>query len=75
MKKAIRSNGNLICPQCKSRFVRFDPDMKKFRCLQYGCGWIEQEKLKDEELKGYDYLSGTFTNNNAFYRGGASDQI
>jgi hypothetical protein len=68
MRKPIKSGRCLICPKCKSTFVRFDPDLRKFRCLIRDCGWVETEKMTDKELEGYDYLSGTFSNGNAFYR-------
>jgi hypothetical protein len=68
MKTVIRVNDYLICPKCKTRFVRFDPDLKKFRCLQNNCGWIEEGKIDKEKLRGYDYLSGTFTSHNALYK-------
>jgi hypothetical protein len=59
--KVRRSGSYLVCPKCGSQFVEYAPGMKKFKCLESGCGWVERKSLSKKELKGYNFLSGTFT--------------
>jgi len=43
----------MICPKCNSIFVDYDHHHKRFRCLIWDCGWIEE---KENGSKNYDCL-------------------
>lgn len=43
----------LTCPKCNSIFVDYDFHQKRFRCLEWECGWKEE---KENGTKDYNSL-------------------
>lgn len=44
------------CPECHSVFVDWDPDLKRYRCMEHDCDWRETQESDPEE---YNYSTGT----------------
>jgi hypothetical protein len=44
------------CPECGSVFVDWDPNIKRYRCLEHTCDWRESRETDPGE---YNYATGT----------------